>query len=126
MIYFPELNYTIVVVLIKTSILYSYKRIFGHVKTTKYHIYALLALSWAWGVAFFLTIVFQCTPVDKAWMPEKPGYCIPIVPFLWGNSISNFIIDWMILLVPVVPVLKLHLPMTQKILVALSFLFGSL
>lgn len=125
MIYFPELNYTIVVVLIKTSILFSYKRIFGHVKATKYHIYALLGLSWAWGIAFFLTITFQCNPIDKAWIPEKPGHCIPIVPFLWGNSISNFIIDWMILLVPVIPVLKLQLPMKQKVLVGLSFLFGS-
>jgi len=115
-----------VVVLIKTSILYSYKRIFGHVKTTKYHIYALLGLSWAWAVAFFLTIVFQCHPIDKAWIPGKPGHCIAVVPFLWGNSISNFIIDWMILLVPVMPVLKLQLPRKQKILVALSFLFGSL
>ncbi|KAK2589865.1 hypothetical protein QQS21_012456 [Conoideocrella luteorostrata] len=124
-IYFPELSYTIVATLIKISILYSYKRIFGRNKWTKIHIYVLLGLSWAWGVAMFFTIIFQCTPVEKAWKPQLEGHCIPVVPFLWGNSISNFIIDRMILFVPVVPVLKLQLPNGQKILVVLSFLIGS-
>ncbi|KAG9240249.1 hypothetical protein BJ878DRAFT_305730 [Calycina marina] len=126
LIYFPELSYTVVTTLMKTSILYSYKTIFGRVKSTRYHIYFLLGLSWAWGVAMFLTIVFQCSPINKAWIPQKSGHCIPTVSFLWGNSITNFIIDWMILLVPVVPVLKLQLPPTQKSLVIMSFLVGSL
>ncbi|KAJ4303193.1 hypothetical protein N0V90_002086 [Kalmusia sp. IMI 367209] len=126
MIYWPELGYTIVVVLIKTSILLSYKRIFGHVTQTKYHIYILLGLSWGWGIAVFFACVFQCSPIKKAWMPEIPGHCIKTIPFLWGNSISNFIIDWLILAVPIKPVLKLHLPPTQKVLVALSFLCGAL
>ncbi|KAI1384396.1 uncharacterized protein F4822DRAFT_415016 [Hypoxylon trugodes] len=126
LIYFPELSYTVVVVLIKTSILYSYNRIFGRVKTTRYHIYALLGLTWVWGIVFFFIIIFQCTPVDKAWIPAKPGHCFATVPFLWGNSISNFVIDWLILAVPVLPVLRLQLSLTQKSLVGLSFLFGSL
>jgi hypothetical protein len=126
MIYWPELGYTIVVVLIKTSILFSYLRIFGHVRTTKFYIYTLLALSWGWGIGVFLVGVFQCTPIKKAWQPELPGHCIKTIPFLWGNSISNFIIDWLILAVPVFPVLKLQLPRTQKILVGASFLCGAL
>lgn len=114
------------VVLIKASILFSYKRIFGYVKTTRYHIYILLALSWSWGITVFLTCLFQCTPIDEAWLPEKPGHCIETIPFLWGNSISNFVIDWMILAVPIIPVLKLQLPSTKRFLVSLSFLCGSL
>lgn len=124
--YWMILIYTVAVVLIKTSILLSYYRIFGHLQRTKIFIYTLLALSWAWGVGVFFAAVFQCTPVEKAWNQAKPGHCIKFIPFLWGNSISNFIIDWLILAVPVAPVLKLHLPLTQKILVGLAFLCGAL
>ncbi|KAI7775064.1 hypothetical protein LA080_007400 [Diaporthe eres] len=126
LIYFPVLSYTLVVVFIKTSILYSYKNIFGHVKMTKYHIYILLGLTWAWGLGSFLPALFQCSPIDKAWLPMKPGHCIGLMPYLWATSISNFIIDWLILIVPIAPVLKLHLPPTQKLLVGLSFMCGSI
>ncbi|KAF1968843.1 hypothetical protein BU23DRAFT_655316 [Bimuria novae-zelandiae CBS 107.79] len=70
----PELGYTIVIVLIKTSILFPYLRIFGHLKMTKIHIYVLLALSWSWGIGVFFVSVFQCTPIKKAWYPEVPGH----------------------------------------------------
>lgn len=126
LIYFPVLSYTLVVVFIKTSILYSYKNIFGHVKMTRYHIYILLGLTWAWGIGSFLPALFQCSPIDKAWLPMKPGHCIGIMPYLWATSISNFVIDWLILAVPISPVLKLHLPPTQKLLVGLSFMCGSM
>ncbi|PSN67692.1 hypothetical protein BS50DRAFT_675746 [Corynespora cassiicola Philippines] len=124
--YWMILCYTVLVVMIKTSILLSYLRIFGHIRRTQIHIYILLALSWGWGIGVFFASVFQCTPVEKAWKQTMPGHCIKFIPYLWGNSISNFIIDWLILAVPIAPVLKLQLPRTQKILVILAFLCGAL
>ncbi|KAI0810571.1 hypothetical protein GGR55DRAFT_695275 [Xylaria sp. FL0064] len=126
LVYFPSLSYTITAVLIKTSILYSYKRIFGSAKVTRYHIYVLLGLTWSWGIAFALSTIFQCDPIDRAWLPDKPGHCISTGPYTWGNTASNFVLDWLILAVPIIPVRKLLLPRAQKVLVALSFLFGSL
>ncbi|KAK8115748.1 hypothetical protein PG984_012250 [Apiospora sp. TS-2023a] len=126
MFYWPELGYTLLVVFVKTSILLSYRRIFGHVKSTRWHIYVLMGLVWSWGIAIFLTCVFQCTPIRKAWEPAVHGKCIQLVPFLWGNSVSNLIIDWMILAVPIVPVWKLHMDPAQKTLVAGSFALGSI
>jgi hypothetical protein len=126
MIYWGELGYSISVVLIKTSILFSYLRIFGHLQQTKLYIYVLLALSWAWGIGVFFTSIFQCRPIRKAWNPALPGHCIETIPLLWGTSISNFIIDWLVLAVPIYPVLKLQLPRTRKILVFLSFFCGAL
>lgn len=126
MFFWPELGYTILVVLVKTSILFSYKRIFGHVRMTRVHIYILMVLAWSWGISTFFVCVFQCTPIDKAWLPQKSGHCIKLVPFLWGNSVSNFVIDWMILAIPAIPIWKLQMAAAQKSLVALSFLLGSL
>ena len=126
MFYWPALGYTILIVLIKTSILLSYKRIFGHNKTTRIHIYILLGFSWAWGIAVFFTCTFQCWPIEKAWKPMMPGKCINLLDYLWGNSVSNFIIDWLILAVPIVPVWKLQMGIVQKSLVAGSFALGSM
>ena len=126
MFFWPELGYTVLVATVKMSILLSYKRLFGHHKPTRIHIYIMMGLVASWGIAIFFTCVFQCWPVDKAWKPLKPGSCIDLLPFLWGNSVSNFIIDWLILLVPARPVWKLHMDRTQKLLVGGSFALGSL
>ena len=73
-----------------------------------------------------MVCVFQCTPISKAWEPLKPGKCIDWLSFLWGNSVSSCIIDWMILAVPVVPVWKLQMSLAQKTLVAGAFALGSM
>jgi hypothetical protein len=106
-----------VVALIKTSILFSYKGTFGHMKRYEYYTYALLGLSWGRGIAVFCTCIFQVSAIKKTWMPEVLRYFIEVIPFLLGNSMPNFITDWMILAVPTVPVLRLYLPTGQRILV---------
>jgi hypothetical protein len=126
MFFWPALGYTILIVSVKTSILLSYKRIFGHNKSTRTHIYILLGLSWAWGIATVLVTIFQCSPVEKAWNPTMPGRCIDFVAYLWGNSVPNFIIDWLILAIPIIPVWRLQMAGVQKSLVAGSFALGSI
>ncbi|KAI0140762.1 hypothetical protein BJ166DRAFT_110017 [Pestalotiopsis sp. NC0098] len=126
MFFWPELGYTILVASVKMSILLSYKRIFGHYTWTRIHINIMMVLVVSWGLAIFFTCVFQCWPVDKAWEPLKPGSCINLISFLWGNSVSNLIIDWMILLVPAWPVWQLRMDRAQKMLVGGSFALGSL
>ncbi|KAH7305265.1 hypothetical protein B0I35DRAFT_444256 [Stachybotrys elegans] len=126
MFYWPALGYTILIVTVKTSILFSYNRIFGHNRMTRIHIYILLGLSWAWGIATFFVTIFQCTPIEKAWKPMIPGTCIDLLSYLWGNSVPNFIIDWLILAIPILPVWRLQMRGVQKSLVAGSLALGSI
>ncbi|KAI3324238.1 hypothetical protein HD806DRAFT_543637 [Xylariaceae sp. AK1471] len=126
MMYWPELGYTILVTAIKISILLSYKRIFGRLKFVSVHIYVLMALTFSWGIGVFFAVLFQCYPIEKVWNHSKPGTCIDTISFLWGNSISNTILDWLILAIPAVPIWKLQMGRAQKTLVACSFAFGSL
>lgn len=125
MFYWPELGYTILVATIKFSILISLHRIFGLIKWFRVAVYILATLEGIWFFGVFFSVLFQCTPIDKAWIPTKPGHCIELLPFLWGNSVSNNIIDWLILLLPVIPVLKLSLDNVHKCLVLGSFALGS-
>ena len=124
--YWAELGYTICMATIKTSVLISYNMIFGRLRWFRYTLITLATLTMIWFVGVFFSVLFQCTPVDKAWQPTKPGHCIAFKPFLWGNSISNAILDWLILLLPVAPVLTLQMGRVQKTLVLASFSLGSL
>lgn len=126
MFYAPEIGYTILVATVKLSILFSYKRIFGHLRKLKVYIHVLMGLSVGWGVSCVFVIIFQCWPIERVWHPTMTeGGCIDLVAFLWATSISNLIIDWLILTVPVVPIWKLQMSGVQKGLVAGSFALGS-
>ena len=126
MFYFPELGYTILISTIKASILLSYHRIFGHITWVRRANYVLGGLVVGWCIAIFFSAMFQCTPIDKVWKPMKPGHCTQFIPFLWGNSITNNVIDWSILILPIIPVWKLQMEAKQKVLVIGAFGLGSL
>lgn len=124
--YWPELGYTICVTIIKISVLLSYNRIFGRLKWFRYSLISVGSLTVAWFIGVFFSFIFQCKPIDKAWNPTKPGHCIAFKPFVWGNSISNSILDYCVLLLLVVPVLKLQMAPVQKMLLLGTFFLGSL
>ncbi|KAH8672145.1 hypothetical protein BGZ60DRAFT_527571 [Tricladium varicosporioides] len=125
MFFWPELGYTILIATIKMSILISYYKIFFRVRWFRTATYILGGLVMIWFFGVFFSVIFQCTPIDKAWKPLKPGHCINLIAFLWGNSVSNNILDWLILFLPVIPVWKLQMDPVQKALVIVSFLLGS-
>ena len=125
MFFWGELGYPIVVATIKISILVSYKRIFDSLRWFRYIIITIGTLTIMWFLGHFFSVIFQCTPVDKTWYPSRPGTCINLVAFLWGNSISNTVLDYIILFLPVVPVWKLQMAPIQKMLVLSSFALGS-
>ncbi|KAI0190902.1 hypothetical protein EV127DRAFT_429258 [Xylaria flabelliformis] len=122
----PELSYPILISTIKLSILVSYKRIFNRDKRTLIHIYVLMAFSCSWGIAVFFTFLFQCWPIEKTVNPFIEGHCFEFIPFLWAISVINFTIDWLILAIPIVPVWRLQMSRTQKMLATASFALGSL
>ncbi|CAL8584258.1 hypothetical protein XPA_009864 [Xanthoria parietina] len=122
----PQLVYTVLISTIKFSILVSYYLIFGGLRWFRLATYAIGVLEGMWFVTVFITVIFECTPVSKSWRPLQPGHCINFPAFLWGNSISNTILDYMILLLPVLPVLRLQMSTGRKTLVLLAFSLGSL
>ncbi|KAF1997982.1 hypothetical protein P154DRAFT_264771 [Amniculicola lignicola CBS 123094] len=79
-----------------------------------------------WSIASFIPFLFQCSPIYKAYRPWVKGKCFSLNKWLWGTTISNAIIDWMILLVPIVPLWTLNLSRMETPLVFAAFMFGSL
>lgn len=124
--YWPELAYTIHITAIKISILISYNNIFGRLRWFRYAVYGTGTLEAVWFIGVFFSVMFQCTPIKKSWQPLQPGHCIDFIAFLWGNSISNAVLDYIILLLPVTPVLRLQMKTEQKVLLLMTFSLGSL
>lgn len=107
--------------------LFLYLRIFPS-KPFKHACYTLIALVTASGIAFTLVTIWQCKPIPAFWDksllgPAHPGnHCFDSEAFWFSYSVINIILDFFILLLPVHEILKLQLPMREKI--ALIGVFG--
>jgi hypothetical protein len=110
--------------LVKSSILVFYKSIFFG-KPFKIASYVALGLVGSWTVAFFFANLFTCWPVSPFIEPFYKNNCIDGLSMWYAMAISDTIIDFLILFLPIPVVLKLQLPLRQKIGVLVMFLLGA-
>ncbi|KAM0795686.1 hypothetical protein BDR22DRAFT_893930 [Usnea florida] len=121
-----EILYCVCITLVKISILLFYYRLFGVRKAFKYTCHVLLALVTCWCVAFVLANIFQCIPVEAAWIRPYPhSKCINNNASLLGTAVTNVFLDVVILVLPMVPVWSLSLTVRQKITLTAIFLLGA-
>ena len=116
------------ITLAKLSILFFYRRIFrGPVFNAV--TWATIVLASVWGVAFFFSILFECTPIDLSLIlpPVAPQiHCIDQTANFWGLSISDVLIDVIILCTPFPFVWNLQMSTKHKWGVSGMFLLGAL
>lgn len=103
--------------LIKLSILYQYLRLFSETAASTFDVRYLVArrLTWSlivicgiWGMIFSGLAAFSCTPIVKNWDWQTPGRCIGwgskipshFFAMFLGHSISNSVLDFLVLLLP--------------------------
>lgn len=91
---------------VKLSILFFYRRLFctGSGVLFNRASGAVIALTVAWGFSFFFAILFSCGPhIDAQWGPteERHGLCIDILLVWIGFGISDFILDIIMLVMPI-------------------------
>jgi hypothetical protein len=126
-LYACEIIYCVLMYTLKMSILISYNRVFGVAGWVGWAIKGMFGLCTVWFITALFMFCFQCRPIEAAWKPlEVQGECINLIGFIWGMSITNFVLDWMILFLPILPVLRLQMSALQKALVIGSFLLGSM
>ncbi|CAD6589656.1 MAG: hypothetical protein ASARMPREDX12_003920 [Alectoria sarmentosa] len=121
-----DIFYCVCVTLTKISILLFYYRLFGVNKNFKYACYVVLTLVTCWCIAIVLTVLFQCIPVEAAWIRPYPhSKCINSNASLLGTAITNVILDIVILVLPMVPIWSLSLTVRQKVTLTAIFLLGA-
>ena len=122
-----QILYCVCVSLIKVSILLFYYRLFAVRAAFKYTCYVVLALVTCWCIAIVFTIIFQCIPIEAAWIRPYPhSKCINNNASLLGTAITNVFLDIVILVLPMVPIWSLGLTVRQRITLTAIFLLGAL
>lgn len=126
-------------ILTKVSFLIQYRRLFPGPKIQKICLYLLMFIV-AWGLVQEFIVGFSCTPLT-AFATSMVGKCIYTLP-IWCKqnsllreceltssdltSCMNILTDFMVFVIPIVPVLKLQMRTRQKLLLLALFCLGFL
>ncbi|XP_014560327.1 hypothetical protein COCVIDRAFT_89338 [Bipolaris victoriae FI3] len=117
-IYSTNAAYCASATLIKLAILLQYLRLFAETapsttsngyRLARRLIWGMIVICTLWGLTFFMLALFPCRPIAKNWNMNLPGRCIgwgakdptQFFPMFLGHSISNLLLDAMVLLLPV-------------------------
>ncbi len=112
----------------KCSILFFYRRIFRG-SCFSVIVWATIVLAVVWGVSFFFTLLFLCTPIPTyaRYGASGPGVsCSDQAQVFYALSISDVLIDFIIITIPIPFVWRLQMPLRHKIAVTGIFLSGCL
>lgn len=77
-------------------------------------------------IADVLLVIFECTPINKAWDPLVPGHCIDQVKLGVAIGYFNLVTDCMILILPIPMLWALQLALRMKLAVLAVFMTGIL
>ncbi|PYH89591.1 integral membrane protein Pth11-like protein [Aspergillus ellipticus CBS 707.79] len=98
---------------VKTSVCWFYTRL-GDKHLTRAAIIMMCVVG-AQATSFVLTAAFQCHPIAKAWDTSIPGKCVTINVFYLANAALNILTDLVTYSLPIRVILKLHMPLKQKL-----------
>ena len=110
----------------KNSILFLYARIFAVDKKFLFGIYTVGVLNVLWFIAATLGLVFQCTPIQKAWDPILPGKCINFAAFMVAIEVPNSLLDFVIMALPINMLRAMRMSLREKLVLAFIFFLGGL
>ena len=109
--------------------LFLYLRIFPG-KRFRQVTFALIGFVTTANLAFVLVTIFQCKPIAAFWdrdlLKEPANRCFSSKAFWFSYSVVNILSDFLILLLPCHEVLKLQLPLREKVALCGVFSLGIL
>jgi hypothetical protein len=87
---------------------------------------ALLTLVGLFAFATTVASIFQCIPVEKAWIKSKNGHCYSLTRAWYANAGFSIATDFIILFLPMHMIYNLHRAKQEKILLYAVFGVGML
>ena len=109
----------------KASVLFFYARIFTtRNRLFRYGLWFAHALNLLWWISAIVRCLLFCMPVDKYWDTKKPGWCRNGDGLFIGSAVPSVIIDFFILILPLLMISGLSLKISRKFLVIGVFICG--
>ena len=136
-----QIAYCIAITLPKFSVLALYWRVFG-LESFRWPLLATGIMTGMYGIAVVsrmqvgasqfadlvqtLVAIFSCVPVEGFWDRTIPSTCINSLSFYIGQAVATITIDIILLLLPILPIRRLHISTSQKVAVVGIFGLGIL
>ncbi|PHH50409.1 hypothetical protein CFIMG_005432RA [Ceratocystis fimbriata CBS 114723] len=122
-----QIMYNPILAVVKTSVLLFLMRLGGQKPGIRWSIHFLNAFNIMLGIGTFVTVIFQCTPVDFYWEahaknPPTSGSCIDMGAFYVSTAGLTILTDILVLALPVW--IFMGLKMAFKLKVALVCVFS--
>jgi hypothetical protein len=125
--YWLPVLYHLILAIVKNSMLIFLLRITGSRDAIKYSIIVLIVINTTSMIAFFLTLIFQCTPITYNWdNTVKGGHCIKEGVFYISSACVTIITDFLVLAIPLWIVMGLRMAKRLKIAVVAVFFLGGM
>ncbi|KZL82542.1 cfem domain-containing protein, partial [Colletotrichum incanum] len=124
--YIAQCLYHIAMMLIKSSILFTFLRIFPGDKF-RLLLWVTQAINLVIGLTFILLGIFQCQPISLAWKfwdQEHDGHCISIKYIGIAHSSLNICLDVWMLIMPATQIWMLKMQRRKRVSVIFMFSLG--
>ncbi|KAH6974034.1 hypothetical protein EDB80DRAFT_317367 [Ilyonectria destructans] len=121
-LYAAILLYNVGMNIVKISFLFQYRRIFQSSRVHKVCFWAIIGVVF-WACLQAILLGISCLPMGIL-MPGTADWCLDTLPVWYFSSAMSLATDVLIFCIPLPSVLKLQLPMKQKIMVILIFCLG--
>ena len=122
-LFVTQFFYVFSVFSVKVAILLFYKTIFV-IDTFRKVSNVLLVVLGAWAITFFFATLFQDKPISRNWGTNGTTIDFPV--FYSMESLTNLILDLMILCMPLFVIRTLHMSTKKKWLLGGIFWLGAL
>ncbi|KAL5601502.1 hypothetical protein BROUX41_002520 [Berkeleyomyces rouxiae] len=121
-----QIMYNPILAVVKTSVLLFLMRLGGQKPAIRWSIHALNAFNIMLGIGTFVTVIFQCSPIDFYWEKEgknpPSGSCIDMGAFYVSTAALTILTDILVLALPLW--IFMGLKMAFKLKVALVGVFS--
>ncbi|KAH7233847.1 uncharacterized protein BKA55DRAFT_580350 [Fusarium redolens] len=121
-LYVAILHYNVGMNIVKISFLFQYRRIFQSSRVHKVCFWVIIGVI-LWACVQATLLGTSCLPISIL-VPSTAGWCLDTLPIWYFSSAMSIATDILIFCIPLPSVLKLQLPMKQKVMVILIFCLG--
>jgi hypothetical protein len=124
--YLCQITYKFSINLTKSSILLLYMRIFCNIRWSRIACIGLISIIAMYCTITVFVTIFQCWPIQRAWVKNTEGHCIDNAKFWYANGSFSISTDIIILAIPMPLVYALKIPRVQKAALIFVFTLGAL
>lgn len=116
--------YTTSLTFIRMSVVLFYYRIFGTHRWYRMSLWIAAGIVIAWFVALNCLTLTLCTPIAKQWDYRIPGHCLPFIGAFIDLTISNVLVDLLLLILPLPMLWRLQINLKKKLALIANFVLG--